>query len=270
VSSQTPGDIQTQHFLIHFEGPIEDGTGLFPFASWLETAYSQISSLLGLSLDSTVTGDKAPFQVNIQPSSSCPGGAGGSAASGGVLNFCMGNWNVNQWTLDITAHEMCNLITGECVTGGWPREWWANDHSPFPALVSMTVLRNTGYGAYADAQEVALLQDPTYVMWKSFVNQVGWGPIRVMFQVFRKNSVNLANIAEPLKSAYVIAGLVLGGGTDLTNQVISATGSQVTDSLVLEATSALSPSGTSPPPSSNLGLIALVIVVLLLWGASKS
>ena len=234
----TPPDIRTTHFLIHFQGPIADGTGAFDFGGWLETAYSQISSLLGLSLSSTVTGRSPPFTVNIAPSSSCPGGIGG-AAGDGQLSFCAGNWNTNRWTLGITCHEIVNLMTGECVTGGWPTDWWANSKSPFPALVSVTVLRSTGHGTEADQNEAEFLADPTYLMWKALIGVSGWTPVKNMFQLFRSRAINLASIAEPLKSAYVIVGLTLSGGIDLTAQLLAATGIIVGTADIATATAAL-------------------------------
>src|SRR5579872_7136786 len=69
--------------------------------------------------------NRLPIQVTVRPSVECQGGIGG-ATGNGALSYCAGEWGSNQYCYGILAHELCNLLTGEKVTSGWPTEWWAN------------------------------------------------------------------------------------------------------------------------------------------------
>ena len=122
-------------------------------------------------------------------------------------------------------------MVGECVCGGWPTGWFTNGKSPFPVLVAFTVMRNSGYGTFGDAYEPTFTTDATYVLWHAFVNAAGWGPVKRMFTLFRTLRVDLSNIPEALKSAYLIAGLILSGGPNFSSNLQAATGIDVSGSL---------------------------------------
>ncbi len=205
------------------------------FSQYLEAAHGAISSMLGVSLENTVSGRSPPFQVTIQPSSACAGGIPAAAANG-QLTYCAGIWGVNRLMLLVVPHELVNLMTGGCVTGGWPREWWADDKSPFPRFVATTFMRTQGYAAEADAaSDVDVANGPTFQLHKTIVESFSWTPYKEMFALFRQLKINLGAYSEPLKSAVIAASLIRFGVpqktmldllraaniTDVTNEILT-------------------------------------------------
>lgn len=119
------------------------------------------------------------------------------------------------------VHEAVNDLTGD-ISSGWPRDWWADDRSPFPGMTEVHILNELGYGAIATADDRDLSRDPLYVMFKNIQNRYGWGLFTRMFSAMRQNRVDWTQIdhgknPSPVLTNMVTAYLVLGSGDIVSN-----------------------------------------------------
>ena len=94
---------------------------------------------------------RLPIPVIIRPSVECEAGITGVTWNG-ELNYCAGQWASNEFCYGVLAHELCNLLTAEGVSPGWPTAWWANhqipisndDSKPSDATDSSPILQEMG------------------------------------------------------------------------------------------------------------------------------
>lgn len=152
--------------------------------------YSDYKSILGL-------GDakRLPIPVIVKSSEECQGGISGGTANG-ELGYCAGQWSSNQFCYGILAHELCNLFTGELVSGGWPTAWWANHRSPFPTLIANEAMRVNVpefYRAWGD------YSDPLVLMFERFYMEYE-GIFPRMFQKMQQLRITLQSYSEPYLS----------------------------------------------------------------------
>jgi hypothetical protein len=159
--------------------------------------------------------NRLPIPVVVRASSSCQGGIGG-ATGNGELSYCAGHWASNQFCYGIIAHELCNLFTGERVSGGWPTEWWANHRSPFPTMITNQAIRRIvpeyykGWGDY---------NDPLLIMYDRLYSEYS-GMFPRMFQKMRELNVRLSEYEEPYLSHVVYYFMFYGAGKQLGNYFV--------------------------------------------------
>ncbi|MFI5419953.1 MAG: hypothetical protein ACHQ1H_03200 [Nitrososphaerales archaeon] len=159
--------------------------------------------------------NRLPIRVSVRPSFECKGGIGGATGSG-ELSYCAGEWNANQYCYGIISHELCNLLTGEKVTAGWPTEWWANHRSPFPTMIANQALRKVVpqyYRAWGD------YNDPLVVMFEQLYNDFP-GMFPKMFAKMRELRVSLQNVEDPRLSHTVYYFMFYGAGRQLVNYFV--------------------------------------------------
>ncbi|MCW3058869.1 MAG: hypothetical protein JWQ02_690 [Capsulimonas sp.] len=114
------------------------------------------------------------------------------------------------------VHEIVNDFTG-AVSGGWPRDWWADDRSPFPGMTEIHLLNELGLPEIAKADDKDLSRDPLYVMFKAIQAKYGWGVFSRMFSNMTTNHVNWSQVdsghnPSAVLTNMVTAYMVLGSG----------------------------------------------------------
>jgi hypothetical protein len=196
----------------HFEWRAEAGNASVDNPNWikengipyLEEVYAAYKNEI-LKLGDV---NKLPIKVVIRPSSECSGGISGATANGD-LSYCAGNWSSNEFCYGILAHELCNLLTGERVSSGWPVLWWANHRSPFPTMIANQALRRLTpeyYRRWGD------YNDPLVAMFEKF-----YGDYPDMFpKMFRKMvelKVVLSRFQEPYLSHVLYYFMFYATGT---------------------------------------------------------
>lgn len=121
------------------------------------------------------------------------------------------------WAPVLITHEMVNLFTGLIVGGGWPRDWWADDRSPFPLMTSVEIefqLRPLIAAYHLEESR----GDPLVGMFMKMKDRFGWEMFRRAFQLAIDDGINWDRFGgnpSALRTAYVSAYLELGAGTDL-------------------------------------------------------
>jgi hypothetical protein len=194
-----------------------------PFFPFLDQAYQRLCAEFGFELT------KLPIPVELVSSTNCAGGIGGYAG-GGKLGYCAGSWAENHWCYGLVVQELCNLMTGDGVCGGWPFSWFASlphiydaypmygsvmtldqqglpGRSPFPIMVSVELLRLLGgtYYKLADDRDKAFASDPWYCRFRAFHRKRGFALWRELFQFMRELGVDLSKYQDPEKSAMTMA-----------------------------------------------------------------
>ena len=157
-----------------------------------------------------------PVRVTVRSSSQCAGGIGGATGEGS-LSYCAGEWNSNQYCYGIVTHELCNLFTGECVTAGWPTEWWANHRSPFPTMLAnevMRVLIPKYYRMWGD------YNDPLVLMFEKLYKTYP-GMFSRMFKKMRELGISLASYSDPYLSQVVYYFMFFGAQKALGRYFVS-------------------------------------------------
>lgn len=119
-----------------------------------------------------------------------------------------------------TTHESVNNLTGQLVTANWPRDWWADDKSPFPAMTAVQVEREVGEPDVSRYHDQEFVHDPIYQMDKSLLSHYGWGLWRRMFDTIESDHLDLGQIdngynPSAILTAYVSAYYVIGSGDTL-------------------------------------------------------
>ncbi len=153
---------------------------------------------------------RLPVRVTVRPSASCTGGISG-AASGGSLTYCAGEWNSNAYCYGILAHELCNLFTGECISEGWPTEWWANHRSPFPTMAANEVINRTASSYY---RMWGNYSDPLVLMFDEMQREHKQ-MFQKMFQKMRELAVRLGGLSDPLLSHTIYYFMFYAAGGDI-------------------------------------------------------
>ena len=178
---------------------------------YLESVYSDYKDILGL-------GDakRLPIPVTVKSSEECQGGISGGKENGD-LGYCAGQWASNEFCYGILAHELCNLFTGEQVSGGWPTAWWANHRSPFPTMIANEAMKGRVpefYRRWGD------YNDPLVIMFEKFYNQ-NEGMFPRMFQKMKQLQISLQLFSEPYLSHVIYYFMFYGArSTDLAKHFV--------------------------------------------------
>lgn len=114
------------------------------------------------------------------------------------------------------VHEMVNDLTGQ-VSAGWPRDWWADDRSPFPGMTEVHLLNEMGYTDIATADDKDLSRDPLYVMDKNIQAHYGWGIFSRTFSHMATDHVSWTQVDDghnpsAIMTNRVCAYLTMGSG----------------------------------------------------------
>jgi hypothetical protein len=175
-----------------------------------------------------------PFVVNYgQPRLQVDEGDHSGGCSGGFAGQAMGTgvWVAGPCFDDSGAHtfmtqETTNLYTG-MVSGGWPRDWWADHKSPFPTFVTWNVLyalapdasynldyiaqhgpgpkssggtvndpSNPDYDPYYVAGSTGQW-DPQEQIYHVLQSLEGWPVFATMFKAMKHDGVDWNNLCEP-------------------------------------------------------------------------
>jgi hypothetical protein len=122
------------------------------------------------------------------------------------------------WSYVLITHEMTNLFTGSLVGGGWPRDWWADDRSPFPYMtavqIELKLVPEIGIHHLQDSH------DPLVTMFMNLKDRYGWEMFRKAFQSAIDDGVNWDRFGgnpSALRTNYVAAYLEIGAGDDLSS-----------------------------------------------------
>jgi len=123
------------------------------------------------------------------------------------------------WAPVLVTHEMVNLFTGSIVSGGWPRDWWADDRSPFPYVTSVEIeFGLVPLDAAYHLQEGA--KDPQIQMFLKMKDEYGWRMFRRAFQMAIDDGIQWDRFGgnpSALRTNYVAAYLEMGAGDDLNS-----------------------------------------------------
>jgi hypothetical protein len=204
-----------------------------PFFPFLDQAYQRLCAEFGFELT------KLPIPVELMPSNNCAGGISGYAGAG-KLGYCAGSWGENHWCYGLVIQELCNLMTGDGVCGGWPFSWFASlphiyhvypmyssvmtldqqglpGRSPFPIMISVELLKLLGgtYYKLATDRDKAFDPDPWYRCFRTFHEKGGFTLWRNLFQFMRELGVDLSKFSDPEKSTMVMSMITffLEGGS---------------------------------------------------------
>lgn len=185
------------------------------------------------------------------------GGAGGvqwTVDTQVNLGYQTDDWRASDVLYWIFPHELANAFTTH-VTRGWPTDWWANSHSPFPLFIALESMRSLGYVDYVDAMDSRMTFDKPFVnMFRTIQTSYGWEAYQRMFTKMVDNEIDLSQIDEPRKSHYVYALLSYGAENDL-RPLLREAGRVVDDSLydeVYNEIMSLKPSILDPPTIPDL------------------
>ena len=125
------------------------------------------------------------------------------------------------WAYAIGTHETVNLMTGQCLSAGWPRDWWADDKSPFPGMTAVTIESEIGKKDISAAHDVSFNKaDKSYAMMKALRARYGWSIFQKMFAMVKADGIqwdkiDLGNNPSAILTAYVTAYITLGSGDPL-------------------------------------------------------
>jgi hypothetical protein len=122
------------------------------------------------------------------------------------------------WAYVLITHEMTNMFTGELVSGGWPRDWWADDKSPFPYMtavqIELKLVPEIGINHLADSHGDLLIA--TFMLLK---DRYGWEMFRRAFQQAIDDKISWDRFGgnpSELRTNYVAAYLEMGARDDLS------------------------------------------------------
>ena len=122
------------------------------------------------------------------------------------------------WAHVLITHEMVNLFTGQIVSGGWPRDWWADDKSPFPLTtavqIEMKLVPQIAIHHLEDSEG-----DPLVPMFMELHEQYGWSMFRRAFSMAISDGINWDRFGgnpSALRTNYVAAYLEMGAKEDLS------------------------------------------------------
>lgn len=124
------------------------------------------------------------------------------------------------WAYALGTHEMVNMLTG-ALSAGWPRDWWADDISPFPAMTAVTVEKEIGRKDISAAHDASFSKaDKAYAMMKALQARYGWSIFQKLFVMvkadgIRWDGIDSGNNPSAILTAYVTAYLTLASGDSL-------------------------------------------------------
>lgn len=126
----------------------------------------------------------------------------------------------DNWSVELIAHESTNVFTGYVVSG-WPRDWWADDKSPFPFAIKILIERATGHTDAANASTNSA--DILTQMFLGMQNEYP-GIYGRLFSNISNDSWTSWFGPNPSKglSDYVAAYLSIASGTSLSSRINSA------------------------------------------------
>ncbi len=124
------------------------------------------------------------------------------------------------WAYAIGTHETANLLTGQALSAGWPRDWWADDKSPYPGMSAVKVEAELGKTAVSSAHDSSFGSDPLYEMMKNIQTTNGWDIFSNMFAKVKADGIQWTSIdrgynPSAILTAYVTAYMVMGSTNTL-------------------------------------------------------
>ena len=126
------------------------------------------------------------------------------------------------WAYAIGTHETQNLLTGQSLSAGWPRDWWADDKSPFPGMSAVRVEAELGLADISAAHDADFGGSRLYAMMKGLQSHYGWSIFRNAFAQVKADGIQWTALdhgynPSAILTAYVTAYLVMGSGDTLSN-----------------------------------------------------
>lgn len=203
-------------------------TDIAPYFDYADRAFAQIISDWGVPMP------QRKFYLYVNPANGFAAFAAGDIAE---IHQVVGHdapgisvWADCYWTTihgikgyfgyTFTTHESVNNLTGNLVTANWPRDWWADDKSPFPAMTAVQVEREVGQPDVSRFHDDEFVHDPVYQMDKALLHRYGWGLWRKMFDTIQADHLDLSRLDDgnnpsAILTAYVSAYYVIGSGDTL-------------------------------------------------------
>lgn len=142
-----------------------------------DQVYGQLSSMLGLHLP------KAYLLINQQTGGGYATSCVTQIGAGPGIAIAYDAWfhqysGIDNWSIELIAHESTNMFTGYVVSG-WPRDWWADDKSPFPYATKILVEETLGHTDAANASRASA--DPLTQMYLSMYGTYGTAAFQRLF-----------------------------------------------------------------------------------------
>jgi len=106
------------------------------------------------------------------------------------------------------------------LSAGWPRDWWADDKSPYPGMSAVKVEAELGKTAVSSAHDSSFGSDPLYEMMKNIQTTNGWDIFSNMFAKVKADGIQWTSIdrgynPSAILTAYVTAYMVMGSTNPL-------------------------------------------------------
>ncbi|HTW94325.1 MAG TPA: hypothetical protein VMD30_06010 [Tepidisphaeraceae bacterium] len=123
------------------------------------------------------------------------------------------------WAYAVATHESVNMMTGS-LSPGWPRDWWADDKSPFPGMTAVRVEAELGMNRVSRAHDRSFGNDKIYTMMKALQKRYGWAIFRNAFAMVKNDGIQWDHIdlgynPSAILTAYVSAYLAMASGDSL-------------------------------------------------------
>jgi hypothetical protein len=121
------------------------------------------------------------------------------------------------WATVVLTQEMADLFNRDLMGGGWPFDWWPNEHSAFATMTATEVEYRlappiAGY-------QVATITDPLFFMFLNLKDEYGWDMFRQAFKIAQDDGIEWDKVdinPSPLLTNYVAAYLEIGAKGDLS------------------------------------------------------
>lgn len=188
-----------------------------------DMVYDQLVTLLGVNIIQNTPNHRLYLLVNQQVGGGFAAGYISEIGKGPGIGIAYDAWfsqysGSDNWSTELIAHEETNLFTGN-VVGGWPRDWWADDISPFPYAMKIVVEQNLGHFDAANASLNSA--DALTKMFLNFRSTYGANIYSIMMQMLLSDGWSQWFGPNPslLLSEYVAAYLSLAAGSNLANQI---------------------------------------------------
>ena len=140
-----------------------------------DQVYKQLVKLLGVDLIRKIPDHRLCILVDQRTGGAFAAGYISEIGKGPGIGVAYDAWlntysGSDTWSIELIAHEMVNVFTGEIVSG-WPVDWWADHISPFPYAIKIVVEQKLGHH---DAANTSLKSaDPLTNMFLKFMSEFG-------------------------------------------------------------------------------------------------
>jgi cell division septation protein DedD len=190
-----------------------------------DEVYDQLVTILGVNITQNTPDNRLYLLINQQTGGGFAAGNIPEIGKGPGIGIAYDAWfnnyaGADNWSVELIAHEMVNIFTGE-VTDGWPVDWWADHKSPFPYAIKIVVEQNLGHN---DAATQSLNSaDAPSKMFLQFMSMYGSDIYSKMMLAIQSDGWSQWFGPNPslLLSEYVAAYLSLGAGSNLASQINS-------------------------------------------------